>query len=258
MASSRPRSRSNTLLGDCAQTLGDASLCTETHTFGVLDEPYEMPAVMACCDPDAPPSQDDLMGHCAVDVIEQLCRSLPTRLQNLIDDGKIPVGQNQAQKLQNWLADNQQACFDGLYMPTGMPGSLAETSWLVNDGKNGDWYMLNDFTITLEHPQVDSASLPEDPADYLACQDNDYNNTEIFEDDVPTTPGSAASHISSIRRSLRSRGPSCSVRGVSAVGLFTSLASGCADPWCSSLQLTTDDRAACGLSTNSSCSEMGR
>jgi hypothetical protein len=28
----------NTLLGDCTQSLGDASLCTEFHTFGALDE----------------------------------------------------------------------------------------------------------------------------------------------------------------------------------------------------------------------------
>jgi hypothetical protein len=231
----------NTLLGDCAETLGDSSWCAETHTFGALDEPYEMTAVMACCDPDAPPSQNDLVEHCAVDVIEQLCRSAPTRLQHLIDDGAFPVGENQAQKLQNWLADNQQACFDGLYMPTDVPGRLAETSWLVNDGKNGDWPLLNDFTITLEHAQVDAASLPKDPADYLACQDNDHNNTEIFEDVVPSTPGfgSASYLVDSPRATVT--GPDLFGERVSAVGRFTSLASGCTDPWCSSLELSTND-----------------
>jgi hypothetical protein len=230
----------STLLGDCAQTLGDASLCSEAHTFGALDESYEMPAVMACCDPDAPPSQDDLVEHCAVDVVEQLCRSVPTRLQNLIDDGAFPVGKNQAQKLQNWLADNQQACFDGIYMPSNIPGRLHAASWLVNDGKNGAWALLNDFTITLEHSQVNSVSLPLDPADYLACHDNDYNNTEIFEDEVPTPPGfvSVTNLVDSPLATVT--GPELLGGRVSAIGRFTSLASGCADPWCSVLELSTD------------------
>jgi hypothetical protein len=231
----------NTLLGDCTETLGDASWCTETHTFGVLDEPYEMSAVMACCDPDAPPSQDELLQYCSSDVIEQLCRSVPIRLQKLLDDGKVPVGQNQAQKLQNWLADNQQACYTALYQPTGIPGSLSETSWLVNGGQNGDWPLLNNFTITLEHSQVDSASLPQALADYLVCQDNDNNNTEIFKDEVPTTPGfdSITYLVDSPLATVT--GPELLGGRVSAVGRFTSLASGCAGPWCSWLELTTDD-----------------
>jgi hypothetical protein len=200
-----------------------------------------MPAVMACCDPDAPPSQDDLVEHCAVDVIEQLCRSVPARLQNLIDDGAFPVGENQAQKLQNWLADNQQACYSKLYQPTSIPGSLAETSWLINDGKNGDWPLLNAFTITLEHSQVDAASLPEDPADYLACHDNDYNNTEVFEDEVPTTPGFGSITYLVDSPLARVTGPAILGGRVSAVGRFTSVASGCTDPWCSWLELSTDD-----------------
>jgi hypothetical protein len=200
-----------------------------------------MPAVMACCDSDASPSQNDLVEHCAVDMIEQLCRSVPARLQNLIDGGKLPVGKEQAQKLQNWLADNQQACFDGLYIPTNIPGSLAETSWLVNGGKNGDWTLLNDFTITLEHSQVDSVSLPQDSTDYLSCQDNDYNNTEVFEDGGPTTPGfgSVTYLIDSPLATVT--GPELLGERVSAVGRFASLTSGCTHPWCSRLELSTDD-----------------
>jgi hypothetical protein len=232
-----------TLLGDCAQTFGDASLCTEDHTFGALDEPYEMPAVMACCDPDAPPSQDDLLRYCSSDMVEQLCRSVTTRLQKLIDDGALPVGENQAQKLQNWLADNQQSCYTALYHPTAIPGTLGQAAWLINDGKNGDWSLLNDFTITMEHAQVSSVSLPGDPADYLACHDNDYNNTEIFEDEVPSTPGFGSVSYLVDSPLAAVTGPELLGGRVSAVGRFTSLASACADPWCSWLELSTDDRS---------------
>jgi hypothetical protein len=231
----------NTLAGDCAQTLGDASLCTEDHTFGALDESYEMPAVLACCDPDAPPSQEDLLRYCSSDLIEQLCRSVTTRLQNLIDAKKFPVGKDQAQKLQNWLADNQQSCYRALYQPSNIPGRLAKASWLVNEGKNGGWPLLNNFTITLEHSQVDSVSLPQDPADYLVCYDNDYNNTEIFEDEVPTTPGFRSTTYLADSPLVTVTGPELLGGRVSAVGRFGSVASGCTDPWCSWLQLSTDD-----------------
>jgi hypothetical protein len=218
-----------------------------------------MPAVMACCDPDAPPSQDDLLRYCSSDMVEQLCRSVTTRLQKLIDDGALPVGENQAQKLQNWLADNQQSCYTALYHPTAIPGTLGQAAWLINDGKNGDWSLLNDFTITMEHAQVRSVSLPGDPADYLACHDNDYNNTEIFEDEVPSTPGFGSVSYLVDSPLAAVTGPELLGGRVSAVGRFTSLASACADPWCSWLESSARmTEATCGRWTSSSCSETGR
>lgn len=227
-----------TIAGDCAQTLKDDALCTEVHTFGPLDEPYEMPAVMACCDPDAPPTQDELVEVCAVDAIEQLCRSVPARLQRLIDDGKFPIGELQAKNLRNWLAANQQTCFSSLYEPTNVPGVLAESSWLVNDGKNGNWPLLKDFTITLQGCGVESAWLPDVEDEYLACNENDYNNTEIFEAESSSWFGSTRFLVESPQANVS--GPELLGGQISASGRFASLASGCTDPWCSSLAITTE------------------
>ena len=178
----------NTLLGDCGQTLGDPGWCDEVHEFGPLADPYEMPAVMACCDAGEPVG-DELVKHCGADMVEQICRSVPTRLQNLIDEGAFPVGENQAQKLQGWLAEHQQDCYDKLYKLTEVPGELASVAWLVNGGNNGKWPSLDNFTIKIDSAKVDYAYLPENEDDHLSCTDNDLNNTEIFEDSSPPSPG---------------------------------------------------------------------
>lgn len=233
----------NTLLGDCAQTLGDPYWCEENHEFGPLEEPYEMSAVVACCDAEEPVAPETIVSHCASDLVEQLCRSVPTRLQNLIDQNAFAVGENQAQKLQNWLAEHQQDCYLALYKPTDTPGFLEPRSWLVNGGQNPDWPLLDDFTVTLDPAEVESASLPEDPDNYLSCEDNDVNNTEIFEDFVPTSPGinrvmhMAESSLGSIM------GPEVFGGRVSGTGSFQSQASSCVDPWCSRLEVTTDEPA---------------
>ncbi|PRP93074.1 hypothetical protein ENSA5_45660 [Enhygromyxa salina] len=227
-----------TLLGDCAQTLGDPEKCDETHDFGPHDEPYEMPAVMACCDPEDPPNLDLLVKYCASDMVEQVCRSIPMRIQYMIDSGDFFVGENQAQKLQNWLAGHQQDCFNALYKLTDVPGKLTPVSWTINNGKNGDWPGLNGFVITLGSAQVDSASLPESEDDYLSCHDNDFNNTEFFEEAVPISPG-----INSVTHLVESSpasvmGPELHGGQVFGVGSFASQATDCAAPWCSQLEIT--------------------
>jgi hypothetical protein len=75
----------------------------------------------------------------------------------------------------------------------------------------------------------------------LACHDNDYNNTEIFEDEVPSTPGFGSTTYLVDSPLAAVIGPELLGGRVSAAGRFTSLASGCADPWCSWLELSTDD-----------------
>ncbi|KIG11540.1 hypothetical protein DB30_03370 [Enhygromyxa salina] len=230
----------NTLLGDCGQTIGDPSWCDEVHEFGPFAEPYELSAVVACCDAEQPVDQDTVVTHCGSDLIEQICRSIPTRIQNLIDAGAFPVGENQAQKLQNWLAENQQECYLALNNPTDVPGILDPASWLVNDGKNGNWPGLNNFRITVDHAEVGSASLPDDPDTYLSCYDNDVNNTEIFESIVPTSPGiNQILHLGE-SSSGSIMGPEVLGGRVSGTGSFQSQASACVDPWCSRLEITTD------------------
>lgn len=229
-----------TIAGDCAKTLGNPALCDEFHDFGPVDDPPEMPAVMACCDPLAEVEGDHYLPYCGADLIEQFCASIPHRLQSYIDKGAFPVGKNQAQKLQNYLADNQQTCYNTFNKPTGV-GTFGPVSWLVNDGANGKWPLLSDFTITLESAAVTSASPPEDEADYLDCVDASFNNTEVFEDSVPSSPGINSLAQLSSAGSVSVTGPVVLGGRVTGLAGLSSEAGSCVDPWCSFMEITVDD-----------------
>lgn len=187
----------DTFLGNCAETLGSASLCEELILFGPSQDSYAAPAVMACCDPlpaddpDYELEKDSYLQYCVADSIEQLCRSLPLRLQKYIDDGLFLFGKGQAKRLQAWLSrqENLESCYAALYDRSDELGVIEPREWLVNDGDNGEWGLLENFTIKLDLARVNHVALPEDPQDWLECVDNNFNNTEIFEQVIPGPPG---------------------------------------------------------------------
>jgi hypothetical protein len=171
-----------TIKGNCAKTLGKPDECRELHVFGVDIESYEVPAVMACCDAIGTP-KDEVLTYCAMDLVEQICRSIPLRLEDLIKKGFVPnIVAKQAKHLLAWLEGNQQECYDALHQPSDTPGNLLSSTWVVNEGENKGWKALDEFTITLEKALVFSASLPEDEDDYLACEDSRINNEDIFDE----------------------------------------------------------------------------
>jgi hypothetical protein len=233
-----------TIKGNCVETLEkNADLCQEQHAFGPDEEPYEMPAVMACCDVTDPIDEDIYKIFCGADLFEQICASLPERLQNYIDEGKFPIGANQAQKLQNYLADHQAECYDALYHPNEKnPGVFGPTSWLVNGGDNSKWNLLNNFKIMVNSAKISSVSLPEDMSEYQACYDNGFNNTEVFENTVPTSTGiNSILYLGGAAGAASMVGPVVDGGHVSGLGGLASQATACVDPWCSSLEVTIDE-----------------
>lgn len=177
-----------TLKGDCGETLGSDDWCTEDHEFGVMLDPYEIPAVMACCDAEGTP-EDDLLRYCAMDLVEQVCISIPERLEAMIKQADLKgVVKNQAKNLLSWLYAHRQECYDTLHKPTDSPGIIMPVSWKVNGGDNKNWKLLKDFTITIDKAVVQSASLPENEKTYLGCSDDSLNDNEIFEERGPLMP----------------------------------------------------------------------
>ena len=226
-----------TLLGDCGNTLGDPGWCDEQHDFGLGFEPYEMPAVMACCDADGAP-EDEVLRMCSVDLIEQICMSVPRRLQMLVDEGVISIGKGQAKALGDWLLSHPQDCYDAFNNQSDTPGALERASWLVNGGENKGWSMLENFTITLEEAIVTTTTLPESKDQFITCFDNNFNNSEVFEEIVPVSPG-----INNISRladagSVAIAGPIFNAGRVVGFGDLMSQTRGCEDPWCSTLEIT--------------------
>ncbi|MFO7564972.1 MAG: hypothetical protein R6X02_20170 [Enhygromyxa sp.] len=231
----------NTLIGNCAKTLGNPDFCRETHVFG--HEPYAMPRVLACCDANDVP-ESELLQHCAMDLVEQVCSSIPLRLKSLIDNDVIKVGQNQAGKLQEWLEQNRQSCYDELYRWSGTPGVLKRATWRVNNGRNRQWPLLNNFTIILEEGNVEAATLPEDQSERLTCFDNSLNNGEIFEDRQPDSPGTIQVELAGCTSPAPISGPPLpNHQQVSGTATIASRGSQCAEPRCSWLAVSTDSAA---------------
>jgi hypothetical protein len=187
---------------DCAKALGDQSHCRETREFGLEFEPYEASAVMACCDADESP-EDLVLRYCAADMVEQVCLSVPERLQSLIDQKVIKAGKSQAKELIAWLRDHQQQCYNALHNQSAdTPGTLDPASWLVNGGGNDKWPSLANFTIVIEEAAVTAYSLPGNEHAFITCYDNDYNNGDLFEDVAESMwPCSLARGCPSVRSS---------------------------------------------------------
>jgi hypothetical protein len=229
----------DTIKGNCAQTLGNAAVCSEYHEFGVDNEPYEAPAVMACCDPELA-TEVDLLRYCASDMVEQACRSVSARLKFVIDNTDNDLVKTQVSNLLLWVNSNQQECVTALYQPTDH-GKIGPVSWLVNGGKNKNWPGIDNFTITLSEAVVESASLPSDAADYLTCEDDSANDAEVFEERGPVAParGVASYHLGdSFISSIK--GPNLPHGGVVRGSVKATSQSICAVPWCSTLDLGDD------------------
>lgn len=184
-----------TLVGDCKKILGNSKACQDSHEFGVGVDPYDMPTVMACCHAQGVP-QDDVLIYCAADVVDQVCRSIPMRMQKLIDGGWLDGPgkkllkkevKKQAQALQDWLESNTQKCREALLRHSDVPGTLEPRSLKVPNSNK--WNLLNDFTITVGEAVVESTTLPENQAEYLPCSDAHLNDTEIFEAKLPLFAG---------------------------------------------------------------------
>lgn len=228
-----------TLLGGCAETLGSESWCTESHSFGVGHEPYDMPAVMACCDPKGV-SEDDLRLYCAADLVEQVCLSISTRIKALIEQADSDLIKVQAANLLWWFNINTQKCFDAFHKQD-VPGKIGPVSWKLNGGDNKNWPALKDFTITVSEAVVESASLPADESDYRECVDDSGNNGEIFEERGPVAPARDVDvyHLGD-SFNVAILGPDLPGGGRVHGEVKTTSQSICAAPWCSALELGND------------------
>ena len=95
--------------------------------FGQGYEAYEHTRVMACCgeqDLQLPIAElPTLAENCLLDARQQLCISLTNYLAFLINDGQLGGAKKEAIKLQNWIAENTQACMDGLVDENSLPRS---------------------------------------------------------------------------------------------------------------------------------------
>jgi hypothetical protein len=177
-------SLSFTALGkSCPDALGSQDACEEKHGFGIEHEPYPMAKVVACCDPYDPGTSDldEYVAHCAADMTQQICQTIATRLQQLIDEGDLPKTA-ESTALQTYVAENEDACYAALWggndSPT--PGQVIG-SWIVPN-KPAWSAVLQDLTVSIVASAITDVTLPPDEAQYLECTGVQYNNDQVFEE----------------------------------------------------------------------------
>ena len=166
------------------------------------DDNFENPKVMACCgepldldmnDPDYLEdwANSDHYRACFHDFIEQGCRSLVFRMREAADELGV-VAQSKLNNLADWIAANQQECFD-TFWPTveawnySFPAEewLELTgTWQLPDGTVGNgWNGLTNIEISLDSSppnRIYSAALPENQADWVQCESQLDNNDNSF------------------------------------------------------------------------------
>lgn len=177
----------------CAEVLGSEALCSESHVFGDGEEPYAMPAVMACCDADDAPA-DEVIRFCTADMVAQVCLSVSKRVESMIDEigdaegipkAFKPEAKKQAKNLLEYIDKNQQACFDTLHKPLDA-GVIDSVTWSMPNSKK--WWALKDFSITIEKAVIASVTLPEEVSSVLTCDGNTLNDAEVFEERGAISP----------------------------------------------------------------------
>jgi hypothetical protein len=232
----------DTIKGPCTEVLGKSG-CVEEHDFGAPFDEYSMPGVLACCDADGTPA-DVLAEYCVMDMVEQVCLSLPARIKSTLAMGipdDVPfkdVIETQAENLLWWLSTNTQACYDALHKPSNS-GAIGPVSWVVNGGKNENWSLLNNLTITLDKGEVLSTSLPDDGR--LACSDTSRNDDEVQESrgDAPASQDVRVYYLADAS-DVTITGPGFLAGGRVQGSATAASQSVCNEPRCSSLVIGDD------------------
>jgi hypothetical protein len=113
-------------------------------------------------------------------------------------------------------------------------------AWKV--GNSDAWKLLKDFTVKLDKGVVESVSLPSDGSDPLACESDDWNNNEVFEERGPLSPllGVDIYHLGD-SASVPIAGPRLRNGGHVGGSAKAASQSVCTAPRCSSLALGEND-----------------
>lgn len=165
------------------------------------DDSYTTPKVMACCYPienaEAPWNEPHI-NSCYHDFVETGCASTVTRLLELKDAEETPqLAKPQIEDLAEWLADNQELCYQALWQDSGasifFPGQLG-MSTLPEPFPDFTWSLPTDaettniksIEIELISPWITGVYLPSNEEDWIECESQQDNHAQFVE----TGPGS--------------------------------------------------------------------
>ncbi|MEM9460980.1 MAG: hypothetical protein AAGF11_42845 [Myxococcota bacterium] len=210
---------------------------------GGSPDSYEEPHVMACCpETSGMPCEDPHIQACVVDMVEQGCKSLVPRLEELADDR--PLLKGPILKLAEWIAQasSQAACIQAFLIDTAVtttePGCDGDNNdtFDYNDAIEGAVWTFNPDTtnavdhveMTILNPEVWDVDAPTDPPE--VCLSSGENDHLSF---LEIDPMVGDLKVTLSGGSLALQGPLINGELVSGQADFSSTATSCAAPYCS-------------------------
>jgi hypothetical protein len=178
---------------------------------GVEGDSYEQPHVMACCPPydySAPQCEQDHKRACVADMIDQACRSLPTKLEDYAHDELAGLAniakRNSVLRVADHVRKHQQDCIDSFWDDTDID-STTSTCDEENNGvpfeemlEEGLWAFNPPGFVDDVEVSVQAATwtglYPEDSP--VVCSSMEENNGVLFVQTDPA-PGSKRFRVAS-------------------------------------------------------------
>jgi hypothetical protein len=131
------------------------------------------------------------------------------------------------------------------YRPLILCFSIGALFWGLGAGCSDDAESTGKKCRSLEKGVVTTTTLPEDERERLACFDNSLNDSEIFEERLPKSPGVIRVELAGGSSNAPIGGPLLpDGQRVIGTASIDSLASQCAEPRCSWLEVSTNPAGA--------------
>lgn len=215
--------------------------------FGSATSPdsYDEPHVMACCpEYEGPPCAEPHAQACVVDMIEQGCKSLVPRLEELAEDR--PLLKEPILKTAEWIAkaSSQAACIQAFVFDTGVGDTVPScdannnTVFPYDGAVDGAMWsfdpdtttLVDSVVLTIENPEVFDWTAPGDPPQPEQCESSG-DNDHLFFLEIDPTIGDVK--VSLAGGSVTLVGPVLGGEKISGNATLASTGTQCAAPYCS-------------------------
>jgi hypothetical protein len=159
------------LFPTCEDLFDDDDWCSDDYYFD-----YE-PQVVACCGEYDIALKSNFQEFCIYDLYEQVCRSLAHQLEYQVEQGHFGIYGDKGAEIQQYVADNVEACFNAFSANNIAPLPFVESYWALPN----EFGLLEDVVFHIEpNTRIDGVNNPLSGDEWLTCESAAYNNDTFF------------------------------------------------------------------------------
>jgi hypothetical protein len=159
------------LFPTCEDLFENDGWCADDYYFD-----YES-QVVACCGEYDIAFKPKFQEFCAYDLFDQVCLSLTKRLEYHVQQGNFGIYGDKGAKLQQYVASNQEACFQAFRLNNVGTPPFVQTHWAVPD----NFGLLTDVVFHIEPTtRIDGVNAPDFAAEWPTCVGAAYNDDTLF------------------------------------------------------------------------------